>query len=221
MYFKLKMSSVDILDVVLNKHCNILQSEDKRARKRALESIRKDTLDNKDSNNDQLISAFDQIQKHLITCFHDQSEACREYVVGLVHDFLKTLPPSESYICSFMPEIVDRISGDVIQETSEEVRLALVILLRLIVSKYQPHLPPYLNDFVNIFVKMVVDPHPKVKKESCETVSELAKVLPRHFHMQSESLIPSLIQTAKHQQYKIRVAAINSIGKYILYVKPK
>lgn len=205
--------SVDILDVVLNKHCNTLQSEDKRARKRALESIRKETLDNKDLNNDQLVNAFEQLQKHLIMCFHDKAEACREYVVGLVYDFLKTIPPSESYVCALMPEIVDRISGDVIQETSEEVRLALVILLRLVVSKYQPHLPPYLNDFVNIFVKMIVDSHPKVKKESCETVAELSRAIPRHFHMQSESLIPPLIQTLKHQQYRIRVAAVNSIGE--------
>lgn len=211
------MSSVDIVDVVLNKHCNSLQSEDKRARKRALESIKKETLENKDLNNDQLVSSFEQIQKHLIMCFHDRAEACREYVVSLVYDFLKTIPPSESYICGLMPEIVDRISGDVIQETSEEVRLALVILLRLIVSKYQPHLPPYLNDFVNIFVKMVVDPHPKVKKESCETVAELAKAIPKHFHMQSESLIQPLIQTLKHQQYRIRVAGINSIGDVVRY----
>lgn len=205
--------SVDILDVVLNKYCNTLQSEDKRTRKRALESIRKETLENKGLNNDQLVTAFEQIQKHLIMCFHDKAEACREYVVGLVYDFLKTVPPSESYICSLIPEIVDRISGDVIQETSEEVRLALVTLLRLIVSKYELYLPLYLNDFVNIFVKMIVDSHPKVKKESCETVSELAKAIPSHFHMQSQSLISPLIQTLKHQQYRIRVAAVNSVGK--------
>ena len=92
-------------------------------------------------------------------CIRDR--ACREYVLGLEYDFIKTVPPSELYICAIMPEIVDRISGDVIQETSEEVRLALVVLLRLMVSKYQPYLPPYLDDFVNIFVKMIVDSYPK------------------------------------------------------------
>lgn len=199
-------------DLLLNKYCNELSSDDKRQRKRALENIKKNIL-GETLNFEYVASSFELVQKNLIRCFKDNSEVVRETSILIVTEILKIVPAKELYLSSIMPVISERLSGDTVQENSEEVRLCLVILLSELIKRNKENLFHYLNDFINIFVKTIVDPHPKVKKESCDAVAELAKAIPQHFHMQSESLITPLIQTLGHQQYRIRVAGISSIGK--------
>lgn len=203
------MTLTESSDLVLSKYCNELTSDDKRQRKRALENIRKVIL----GDEDIVISSFELVLKHIIWCFYDNSEAVRETAVLLVTDILKLVSAKELYISSIVPVISEKLSGDSIQENSEEVRLCMVILLSDLIKHYRDYLFLYLDDFINIFVKSITDPYPKVKKESCDAVAELSKAIPQYFHMQSESLIQPLIQTLGHQQYRIRVAAISSIGK--------
>lgn len=103
-----------------------------------------------------------------------------------------------------------------VTENSEEVRLLEINFLRLIVSKYGLHLPAYLSDIIDILCKSIIDPYPEVKIASCACASELSMVIPAHFHMQSESLISPLTQTLGHRQSKVRISAINAIGKFSL-----
>lgn len=207
------MTLSETSDLLLNKYCNELSSEDKRQRKRALENIKKVILTEK--NIEDVIPSYEFVQKNLVRCFKDNSEAVRELSILIVLEVLKVLPTKELYISSIMPVISERLSGETVQENSEEVRLCLVMLLSEFIQKYKDYLFHYLDDFINILVKTIVDPYPKVKKESCDCAAELAKSIPQYFHMQSESLIKPLLLTLGHQQYRIRVAGISSIGKLI------
>ncbi|XP_054278920.1 dynein axonemal assembly factor 5-like [Macrosteles quadrilineatus] len=205
------MTSPNSLDLQLNKYCNELTSEDKKQRKRALENIKKEVL----SAGVDVSVSYNNIHKHIIRCFKDNSEAVRESAVLFVTDVVTLLPAKEEYINSIMPMIAERLSGDIVLENSEEVRLCLVLLMQQIVSKYTDNLFEYINDFINILSKTIVDPYPKVKKESCDCAAELAKSTPQYFHMQSESLIIPLTQTLTHQQYRIRVSGIKAIGAVV------
>lgn len=205
--------SIETNEVLINKYCNELSSEDKKQRKKAIENIKKELLELSNASSENLIILYELVQKHLVSCFKDKTESIREIAVVTVTEVIKVIPVKQLYFESLMPVISDRLSGDVMLENSEEVRLCLVNLLSLLVSKYTNCLFHYLDDFINILVKTICDPYPKVKIESCECAAELAKSIPRHFHMQSESLINPLINTLLHQQYRIRVAGIRSIGK--------
>lgn len=206
------MVSQDSVDLLLNKYCNELCSEDKKQRKRALECIKKEIY-SLERNDETLSGLYERIQKNIIRCFKDNSEAVRESAVLFVTDMVKLLPAKEHYVQSIMPVVTERLSGGVVLENSEEVKLCCILLLQVIVSKYKNCLFEYLNDFINILSKTIFDPYPKVKKESCDCAAELAKSLPQHFHMQSESLIEPLIQILPHQQYRIRVAGVKAIGR--------
>ena len=48
---------------------------------------------------------------------------------------------------------------------------------------------------------------------SCELTSKLAVQCQEKFHMMSESLAKPLFETMKHQHAKVRVEAIQALGK--------
>lgn len=196
----------------LKKQVNILQSENKRERKKALETIRLE-LECNEIKEDQVLLFYEYSQKQLIFCFSDASDACREEIFKIVTKIIETLPSNQSYLQVIMLALIDRFTGENVKETSEEVRLLVIELLKSLIVKYQSNLQIYLDSIINILAKSLVDNDPKVKKESCVTVSDLAKALPEHFHMQSESLIKPILQNLTHQHYRVRVAGIIAIGE--------
>lgn len=214
--------NIETNEVLINKYCNELSSEDKKQRKKSIENIKNELFGLSNASSEKLIPLYELVQKHLINCFKDKTESIREIAVLTVTEVIQVIPVKQLYFESLMPVISDRLCGDVMLEDSEEVRLCLVKLLSLLVSKYKSCLFHYLDDFVNILAKTISDPYPKVKSESCECAAELAKSIPQYFHTQSESLITPLINTLLHQHYRIRVAGISSIGKLVgsnLFIK--
>jgi len=63
--------------------------------------------------------------------------------------------------------------------------------------------------------RTIVDAFPDVKKSSCTCASLLARTVPEHFHVQSDNLISPLLINISHQHYKVRVAAVITIGKLL------
>ncbi|XP_022193296.2 dynein assembly factor 5, axonemal isoform X2 [Nilaparvata lugens] len=208
------MESKEVRGILLNKHCGALQDPNKRERKQALERIRKELMSSEDED---LICEFEGIQKHLLRSLHDESEAVRECVVLLLTDILQKMKCVESVLGNLFPELRVRLGGSEIKEQSEEVRLLMVTLLRVVIAKYDKDVAPYLNDYVDILKKTIIDPYPDVKKASCECAAELGKAIPMEFHYQSESLIKPMLQALGHQHSRIRVAVIKSLGEVILY----
>ncbi|KAH0517829.1 Dynein assembly factor 5, axonemal [Microtus ochrogaster] len=102
-------------------------------------------------------------------------------------------------------------------EPCEELRLALVQLLRLAVDLGGAALAPHLDDAVRALRGALLDPFAAVRRESCECAAALARATPEHFHMQSESLIGPLMQTISHQHWKVRVAVIEATGTVIQF----
>ncbi|XP_075231280.1 dynein axonemal assembly factor 5 isoform X3 [Lycorma delicatula] len=208
------MDSVEVKEILLHKHCNALQSTNKRQRKNALETIKKELIDNSSDEN-TILQHYKTVQKYLIRCIRDDSESCREYAVSLITQVIEQVPMDDGILGFIFPELRERMGGIEIKEPSEEVRLLIVILLHRIVLKYGSILVHYLDDYIEILKKTIIDPYPKVKKESCECAADLSKAIPQHFHMQSESLIKPILLVMYHQHYRIRVAAIKSLGDII------
>ncbi|KAK3930335.1 Dynein assembly factor 5, axonemal [Frankliniella fusca] len=207
-------SGIDI--AVLQKNINCLQSEDKRKRKSALLELRSHVF-NQCKTYPQLLNEHDDIYKSIIRCFSDESEACRESAVNLLKDFLSENVNASFNLALLMPVLSARLGSDELVEPSEEVRQVLVELLHVVVKRLPKDISPFFNDIVVILKKTILDPFPKIKRESCECACSLATAIPENFHMQSESLIKPLVHILTHQQYRVRVSAINAIGTVVRF----
>ncbi|KAK6170739.1 hypothetical protein SNE40_019054 [Patella caerulea] len=200
------------------RHINCLGEDNRNTRKRALENIQRDTLLRDialESIELQLI--FKEILPPVLKVFSDPVEKCRELSTNIVMSFLKIVPDPEDHLSYIIPVLVQRLGQQEIVENSEEQRLLLVELLKQILEFSGKNIAMYLDDCIAILQRTIVDPYPEVKKESCRCAGYLAKKIPEHFHMQSESLIKPLLLSIAHQHSKVRAIVIEAIGDVVQY----
>ena len=198
----------------LARHINCLGEENKMARRRALESIKKDTVGRNPSlSPSELKSLFNDLLKPLLKEFSDPMERCREISVDTVKKFLCLIPSPEDSLSYIMPVLVQRLGQPEIIEPSEELRLQVVELLKEIVESSGKKNSVYMDDIIKILQRTIIDPYPEVKKLSCHCASTLAKAVPEYFHAQSESLIKPLLLSVSHQHAKVRTIVVQTIGK--------
>ncbi|OCT61558.1 dynein assembly factor 5, axonemal-like [Xenopus laevis] len=198
----------------LARHLNCLNDENKMTRKRALAAIQKEAMDEQLASG-VLQGVFLELLKPLLRCLSDPMEKCRELSIQIIAHCISHVPRPEEALPYFMPALTQRLGQQDIIEPSEELRLAMVQLLTLLVEVCGKKLAPYLDEIIKIFQRTIVDPFPDVRKESCKCVSNCAACIPEHFHMQAESLIKPLMQTISHQHSKVRVAVIQTTGTVI------
>uniref|UniRef100_A0A8C7KNR7 Dynein axonemal assembly factor 5 n=1 Tax=Oncorhynchus kisutch TaxID=8019 RepID=A0A8C7KNR7_ONCKI len=200
----------------LARHLNCLNEDSKTTRKRALEAIKRETID-KELSSGVLQEVFTCLLKSLLKCLSDPMERCRETAIHMLGDFILCVPQPEDSLPYLMPALTQRLGGKEILEPAEELRLSMVEVLTLTVEVCGRHLAPYLDDMMKILQRTIVDPFPDVKRESCKCTVHFAKSVPEHFHMQAESLVKPLMQTISHQHSRVRVSTIEATGAVIQY----
>ncbi|XP_035389658.1 dynein assembly factor 5, axonemal [Electrophorus electricus] len=198
----------------LARHLNCLNEDNKSTRKRAIEFIKKETID-KGLSSAVLQEVFSCLLKPLLKCLSDPMERCRETAIQMIGDFVRCVSEPEDSLPYLLPSLAQRLGGKEIREPAEELRLSMVELLSLTVEVCGRHLAPYLDDIIKILQKTIIDPFPDVKRESCKCTIQFARCVPDHFHMQAESLVKPLMQTISHQHTRVRVAATEATGAVI------
>uniref|UniRef100_A0AAQ4RHT9 Dynein axonemal assembly factor 5 n=1 Tax=Gasterosteus aculeatus aculeatus TaxID=481459 RepID=A0AAQ4RHT9_GASAC len=198
----------------LARHLNCLNEDNKATRKRALELIKRDTVD-RGLSSSVLQEVFSALLKPLLKCLSDPMERCRETAITMITEFIRCVPKPEESLPYLMPCLAHRLGEKELLEPAEELRLAAVEMLTLAVEVCGKHLAPYLTEMMHILQRTVVDPFPDVRRESCKCTIDFAKCVPEHFHMQAESLVKPLMQTISHQHHRVRVSAIQATGAVI------
>lgn len=201
----------------LARHINCLGEENKLSRRKALESIKKDTIGRKPAlSQEENKPLLNEVLKPLLKEFSDPVEKCRELSIEVIREFLRRVPDTEDYLPFLIPVLVQRLGQQEITEPSEELRLSLVEFLKEILECSGKKLAVYLDDLIKILQRTIVDPYAEVKKISCNCASIVAKAIPEYFHAQSESLIKPLLLAIAHQHSKVRAIVIYTIGKTCL-----
>uniref|UniRef100_A0A8C6TL32 Dynein axonemal assembly factor 5 n=1 Tax=Neogobius melanostomus TaxID=47308 RepID=A0A8C6TL32_9GOBI len=200
----------------LTRHLNCLNEDNKATRKRAIEQIKKETID-KNLSSGVLQEVFTVLLKPLLKCLSDPMEKCRETAITILLEFIRCVPRPEESLPYLMPCLAQRFGEKDIVESAEELRLSALEMLTLTVEVCGKHLAPYLNEMINILQRSIIDPFPDVKRESCKCTIQFAKSVPEHFHMQAESLVQPLMQTVSHQHSRVRVSVIEATGAVIQY----
>lgn len=161
----------------LARHLNCLNEDNKATRKRALDSIRKETVD-RGLSSSVLQEVFSALLKPLLKCLSDPMERCRETSIGTITEFIRCVPKPEESLPYLMPCLAQRFGEKEILEPAEELRLMAVEMLTLTVEVCGKHLAPYLNEVMSILQRTIVDPFPDVKRESCKCAVNFAKCVP-------------------------------------------
>ncbi|XP_059416461.1 dynein axonemal assembly factor 5-like [Carassius carassius] len=198
----------------LARHLNCLNDDNKSARRRALETVKKETVEQRLSSG-ALQELFAGLLKALLKCLSDPAETCRDTAIQILTSFIRAVPRPEDSLPYLMPSLVQRLGGQEILEPAEELRLALMEMLSLLLEVCGRQLAPYLDDMIKILQRTITDPFPEVKKESCKCAISAAQSIPNHFHLQAESLLKPLLQTISHQHSQVRVCVTQAIGAVI------
>uniref|UniRef100_A0A8C8DHG9 Dynein axonemal assembly factor 5 n=1 Tax=Oryzias sinensis TaxID=183150 RepID=A0A8C8DHG9_9TELE len=198
----------------LAHHLNCLNEDNKATRKRAIEFIKKETVD-KGLSSGVLQEIFSALLKPLLKCLSDPMERCRETAISVITEFIRCVPKPEEFLPYLMPCLAQRFGENEILEPAEELRLSAVDLLSLTVEVCGKHLAPYVSEMIKILQRTIVDPFPDVKRESCRCTVNFAQSVPEHFHMQADSLVKPLMMTITHQHSRVRVAVIEATGSVI------
>lgn len=161
----------------LSRHLNCLNEDNKKARQRTLETIKKETID-KNLSSDVLQEIFSVLLKPLLKCLSDPMDRCRETAIATITEFIRCVPNPEQSLPYLMPCLAQRFGDKVILEPSEELRLLAMEMLSLALEVCGKQFAPYLNETMNILQRTIVDPYPDVKRESCKCVVKFAKSVP-------------------------------------------
>ena len=200
------------------RHINCLGEGSRMAKRRALDNIRKETLEKQPPLDKEVLQGVLEAEaKPLLKCIGDPVDKCRELSVQLIQDFVVTIPRPAEILPYLIPTIVTRLGNQEMIEAAEEIRLALVELMTKLIELTSKNLPPFLDDFILILQRTIVDPFADVRRESCSCTCKLARSIPQHFHLQSESLVAPLLQAISHQHSKVRVQVVYTIGDVLQY----
>lgn len=161
----------------LTRHLNCLNEDNRTARKKTLETIKKETID-KNLSSDVLQEIFSILLKPLLKCLSDPMDRCRETAIATVTEFIRCVPKPEQSLPYLMPCLAQRFGDKDILEPSEEIRLLAMEMLNLTLDVCGKHFAPYLNEMMNILQRTIVDPCPDVKRESCKSVVKFAMSVP-------------------------------------------
>ena len=148
-----------IHNLQLIKHCNAITSEDKFQRKRGLEAVWNHLKEN--PNDLQDINQIKAVYKHILKCFYDPSDICRELSAKICLDLLDHINKDNPLLQFLVPILRQRLGNPERTERCEEIRLLGVEILSKLVQVYSPLPSPYLPDIIAILTRTLADTFPR------------------------------------------------------------
>lgn len=214
---KLNLKTDPRFDVVhkMNRDIQMLGDPNKMARKRTVEKISKEIVNN-NYTEDVMDALFNELSKPLLKLYADPIDRTRELSIDLITRMLSLISKPEEYIGYIISTMHQRLADDKILEPTEEIRYLLVDSLSKLIDICSKSIGVYIDEVIQILKTTIVDPFADVKKMSCVCTNKLAVCAPQRFYQQGESLIPSLLKSLSHQHYKVRITVVKTIGVTII-----
>ncbi|PAA69588.1 hypothetical protein BOX15_Mlig023719g1 [Macrostomum lignano] len=223
------MPSIDDLIRELSRSFELLSDGEatRFQRKKSLETIWTKSKEHfsslasdRDAQQEQTQQFLSYSTKFLASSFSDQTELIREKSIDIVTYFVQNTEELPQAVCTTIVNIlVGRLGQnqkDVV-EPSEELRLKMSILLDALINKLQKNSHLYLSEFTQVIVQILDDAFHEVKKQACNTLSNLAKLTEGYFHPFTEKFIKPLLHNIAHQHSRVRKDVIRTVGDVIQY----
>lgn len=191
------------------KYTQLLNNNDRKVRLQCLDNVR--NILNKDAS--KVTNKFYVITS-VVNLFTDSSEACREKSIQLIIMLIEKWNVHEEFLPVVINQVYLKMGAIHDLEASEEVKKLHLKLLDIMLNKYSSFLSGHIENIVSILKYSLTDSCPEVRKMACECANSLAKVIGMSLAPYSEILIELIIKNTKFTQYKVRVAAIESLSTY-------
>ncbi|GBG68503.1 hypothetical protein CBR_g3047 [Chara braunii] len=197
---------------------------------------------NRDPPNEVVsVIVYNHVLKPLLRRFDDVAERCREMAVSTVLDLLMVVPEAVlcllAYVVSAMSERLqmvvppgyqiggegddesdccDRsllVIGATPVESSEEIRLLLVRMVRMLMHKAgEPDtIARYGSEIASMLVASQMDNHPEVLAEGAKGLEELARLIGTSLRSVSKVLVEALLPALCHKRFRVRIASIRAV----------
>eukprot|EP00163_Fabomonas_tropica_P020955 TRINITY_DN36897_c0_g1_i2.p1 TRINITY_DN36897_c0_g1~~TRINITY_DN36897_c0_g1_i2.p1 ORF type:complete len:847 (+),score=191.94 TRINITY_DN36897_c0_g1_i2:324-2543(+) len=114
-----------------------------------------------------------------------------------------------------IPALAARLGAPEIVEPTEEIRLALMELIHTIIKKDGAKMAEYIDEIAIILQRCFADPFPELKQATARCAVTVAAALPTQAAFHSEALVKAMLPNLTHQQYKVRVRTVESLGAMI------
>ncbi|ORZ31976.1 armadillo-type protein [Catenaria anguillulae PL171] len=203
----------------LQRHVNKLTdpTSDRFTKTRTLDHVAKQVVGPliRTRNVDTLTPVLRVLVPVLARILADPIEKCREASANMLRSTFE-LVAVDSFLPAIVPTLVDRLSGPVLVEPSEELRLVLIKLLALLVSRCESEPSFIVQDCCLILFSTLGDSFPDVRKESCNIVNLLATRCPSHLRLHAEKLIKKIVPALGYRHAAIRISALQALGSAVM-----
>ena len=156
----------------------------------------------------------------IVSCFDDDSDSIRDNSVQAVTKLLKQLKtnnPDEIYRI-----VIDKVFYAIDKETTEEISLLLVQLIRdLCELTNENTLPTKFDEFcpkaLLCLSKKLKERNPDMLKLSCSTISSLILHCSQEcLNVNASVIVPQLLNTVSHNQLAVRKQALLVLADYLV-----
>jgi hypothetical protein len=191
-------------------------SIDRYAKRRAIQTLHDDGL--KKLDNAEAARAFLQItSKVFITCIAlDNVEKCREQCLELVIDAFRKVDDASFALVDTVDLCKKRIAvtGRMKEpaEESEEIRLGILRLLNLIMSRSdaQAIKPVIADDIISIVQSCMKDRFPDVQREACGILITLTKMKSAYVGYFGDKMTEVVMPILRHKHVALRTLGIKA-----------
>lgn len=147
--------------------------------------------------------------KNLLHCVCDEVDFIREKAIKLNQDCIEKFSPiSQDCVTRVVEVLLGRLNAIPYPETSEEVRLQIIVHLRVLLKKYKEVYRSCMGAVLDVLGKSLLDKYPEVKRETSELICEFCQTMPDHIALNGKNLVKALSANIKHQHAKIRRSTI-------------
>lgn len=198
------------------RYITLLTDEDRFVRKKALKSVE----DYLSTNSDKESTIFSTVAENLAKTLNDPVEVNRELAVKVLKLFIDVTNDVTPVLPLLVPVLVMRLGQKEIIEHSEEIRYSTLNLLYILVNRTD-EISPFLDDYISVIQKTLVDPYHEVKKLSCRIAVVLSERKCHRFYQISESILLPMLSNLTHQHSKVRLEIVVALEKVLLHSQGK
>jgi dynein assembly factor 5 len=150
----------------------------------------------------------------LNTCLSDTVESVRETAAVLLHDIVVKLSQEKiiPILSCLIPTLKDRLANkEIMVESSEEIRLALLKLLKTIILKTNTNYNNYVEHSVDILKVVLSDAFQGCRKEACAIVELLAQYNSKALGLFGDALVKAVLPCIGHRHSAVRILGLQAL----------
>lgn len=191
---------------------NCLREKDKNTRINSLKRIQQSLFKEPEESIKHLFSF--KLKSPLLDLLKDPADKCKELTIDILLKLCKNSSIPYEEIPSLITALHSRLGVDPCQEGCEEVRIAEMNLIQIVLENYTMCIQPIITEVTDILSKLGKDRCPQVKNSVSVSIVFLAK---NGLRFGSKKLLDGIRDNSNHQQFRVRCLAIEAIGSLCLH----